>query len=442
MTTTETPPVGGTEDPNFAAFGLTPDANLTPTPPADEGTNALGEVGGNVQTATHHPSGVDPNKGMSDQEKAALQQAVQQTADGQQTEQQNGQQPEPPADPNDIGAQLTQWFQQNDTGQQQEQQQAPPVGSEGGAAGSAASGAPPSVPTFDPNAPMPMPVQGQDGSWSFPDPAGTPPVGTTIPPAMPPGQVQTQGQMSPVEQRFLQEYGRLPSGQELDALFQVQRDIARLTPEQRAQVEQAMYGQQYGQPGPTFPQQPPVPQPQPALDPFGEPDVGQVVQQQVQAALQPIQQQNAALMAQMQQDAQARADQERARLVQQIEAGAAAVKQRYNLTDQDADGFVNRVAQSGIMSGLLSAHGDGRAAMEAAMEQTMWADEAFRYRETVRTQAVAAQQQAQDEARRQKAGQLGGGSGTVPRDDAPVPTTRQERHAAMAAELGQHLAQS
>lgn len=447
MTTTDIPVTGGTEAPNFSLFGLSPEANAPAPTTGAQTENAEGEVGGAVATATHHPSGIAPvgpppnpavppakrkvtGAALTDEAKAALQQGIQQVGD----DTANGTNPE-------FAEDMAQWFQDN----------SPPIPAPAGTGeggGSPAAGPTPPAPTIDPNAPVPMPVLQPDGSYAFPDAsqqqAQVPPQIAAQQQAYQPQAVGQQ--LSPVEQRFLQAYGRLPSLQEVDALIQYGQDVANMTPQQRAAVEAAMYGtpqQQLWTPG-----QQPAPTPgAPVTDPFGEPDVAAVVQQQLQAALAPIQQGQQQLYQTLQQQEAARAEEYRRTVLGQFAQGRETVKQRYNLTDADTDAFQQRVADSGIMSGLMSVHPDGRSAMEAAMEQVMWADPAFRFREQARTQALQAAQEANDAERRQRAGALAGGGATVTRDEPPIPTgkspqDRATRQAAFSNDLARFMEQS
>jgi hypothetical protein len=78
--------------------------------------------------------------------------------------------------------------------------------------------------------------------------------------------------------------------------------------------------------------------------------------------------------------------------------------------------------------------------MQAAMEHALWADPGFRDVQQQRAAQTARVQEANDSQRRQRAGALAGGGGTVSRDE-PVPTTPTDRKAAMVTELQQALDQ-
>lgn len=403
---------GGTEDPNLAAFGI--GGGDAPATSQDDVTMA---------PATRSPAGAPPPVPTQAEIDAGLADLRGEGGgDGGSPGGSPAAPPPSPGSPDALEADLNAWFDSNAKNGSVE-------GAEDGVPPSpdpAPSTVPEAVSTPDPNAPVPIPVLGADGQ-PVPDTGQT-----QIPSQVPPNITHPQ-QISPVEQAFINQYGRLPQPQELQAMFQVQNDLQNMTPQQRAAVEQALYGQAQAGVAPT-----PVPGTPP--DPWDDTIDPAIIDQRVQQYLAPVQQELQQTRAMLQQQAQESAAQAQARVVQEIEAGRAAVQQQYNLTDEDTERFVANVADTGIFNGFYSKHGNGTEAMKAAMEHALWADPGFRYVQQQRSQQQARVQEADDSQRRRKAGALAGGSGTVPRDE-PVLTTPDGRKAAMVTELQQALDQ-
>lgn len=418
MSDVDTERKGGVEDPNLAAFGI-------------GGGDAPAKDQHDVPMASRPPAGTPPpvptqeeiQQGLAD-----LRGEGGEGGDGSPGGSPDATTPPSPGSPEALEAELNAWFDS---------------GAKEGSVGGVGDGVPPSPepasPTVpvgdtdtgtqpDPNAPIPIPVLGPDGH-----PVQTPPDGT--PSQIPPSVTQPQT-VSPVEQAFINQYGRLPQPHELQAMFQVQNDLQNMTPQQRAAVEQALYGQAQAGIAPV----PPAGTPPAATDPWDETIDPAIIDQRVQQYLAPVQQELQQTRAMLQQQAQESAAQAQARIVQEIQAGREAIQKQYNLTDEDTERFVSNVADTGIFNGFYSKHGNGTEAMKAAMEHALWADPGFRYVQQQRAQMSARVQEADDSQRRRKAGALAGGGGTVPRDE-PVPTTPADRKAAMVTELQQAMNQ-
>jgi hypothetical protein len=403
MSDVSTEPKGGVEDPNLAAFGI--GGEDAPATSADDVTMA---------PAGRSPAGTPPPEPTQAEIDAELAQLRGEGGGGGQSPQGDAPVATPPSPgtPEALESDLNAWFDANKPG-----------GSAGGVGGE------PVPPSGEQPAPSAVPGTQQVAPQQ---------VSTGTPTGQVPPAVTSPQQVSPIEQRFMETYGRLPTMGELDAMIQVQNDLQSMTPQQRAAMEQALYGQAQQGYGP-----PPLPT-QPQVDAFGEPIEGafdpNIIDQRVQQYLAPVQQQLQQTQAMLQQQAQESAAQAQARIVSEIEAGKQAIQQQYHLTDEDTERFVSAVADTGIFNGFYSKHGNGTAAMQAAMEHALWADPGFRYVQQQRAAQTARVQEANDSQRRQRAGALAGGGGTVSRDE-PVPTTPTDRKAAMVTELQQALDQ-
>lgn len=414
---------GGVEDPNLAAFGI-------------GGGDAPAKDQNDVPMATRPPAGDPPPLPTQAEIDAGLADLRGEGGEGGEAGSGGSGDATPPPSPGSpeaLEAELNAWFDSSakegsvggaGDGVPPSPEPAPPTVPVGGTDTGAGTGTQP-----DPNAPIPIPVLGPDGQ---PIPADQ--VQGQVQGQVPPSVTQPQT-VSPVEQAFINQYGRLPQPHELQAMFQVQNDLQNMTPQQRAAVEQALYGQAQAGIAPTPPGTPPA-----ATDPWDETIDPTIIDQRVQQYLAPVQQELQQTRAMLQQQAQESAAQAQARIVQEIEAGREAIQKQYNLTDEDTERFVGAVADTGIFNGFYSKHQNGTEAMKAAMEHALWADPGFRYVQQQRAQMSARVQEADDSQRRRKAGALAGGGGTVPRDE-PVPTTPADRKAAMVTELQQAMNQ-
>jgi hypothetical protein len=120
-----------------------------------------------------------------------------------------------------------------------------------------------------------------------------------------------------------------------------------------------------------------------------------------------------------------------------INAAHADFQTRYDLPDEAMQTLEASIAEGQILPGLAQRHGSLQAGMNAALEMMFWTTPT--YREPYVQSRVASQQaeQHQDDTatlRKQHLTALSGSGGSVPRRE-PVPSTPEDRHAAMVAEI-------
>lgn len=220
-------------------------------------------------------------------------------------------------------------------------------------------------------------------------------------------------------------YGRPLTQEETAQLFAWQQQFSQLDGEKLTAIDAIIRGQQTPQGGA------PTTDDDDGSDPY--------IQQQIQQALAPIQQQLGQVSQFVETEAQRQARMERERVAADIEKGTSTFKEQYGLSDEDIADLEQRVVRSQTFPGLYQAfQGNGEQAMTTALEQVLWTTPTYRDR-MIESQVQTAQDQAQaDVTRKRKASALSGGGGSVSRD-TPPPATQQGRQAAMAAELAEHM---
>lgn len=220
-------------------------------------------------------------------------------------------------------------------------------------------------------------------------------------------------------------YGRPLTQEETAQLFAWQQQFSQLDNERLTAIDAIVRGEQ------------PPADSTPTLD--DDDNTDPYIQQQIQQALAPIQQQLGQVSQFVETEAQRQARMERERVAADIEKGTSSFKDQYGLSDEDMADLEQRVVRSQTFPGLYNAfQGDGEQAMTAALEQVLWSTPTYRDR-MIEAQVQSVQDQAQvDATRKRKASALSGGGGSVSRD-TPPPATQQGRQAAMAAELAEHM---
>lgn len=218
-------------------------------------------------------------------------------------------------------------------------------------------------------------------------------------------------------------YGRPLTQYEAEQLFAWQQQFAQLQPDQLTEIERVIQGQQ----APTQPTGTPPADEDDGVDPY--------IQQHIQSALAPVQEQLAQVNQFVQTEAQRQAQQQRDLVARQIESGTSTFGEKYGLTEDDLRDLEARVVRNQVFPGLYNAfQGDADRAMQAALEQTYWSVPEYRERAIQAQVQQASSQQEADVTRKRKASALSGGGGAVSRETPPPPSA-QGRQAAMAAEL-------
>lgn len=222
-------------------------------------------------------------------------------------------------------------------------------------------------------------------------------------------------------------YGRPLTQYEAEQLFAWQQQFAQLQPDQLNAIEKVIQGQ-------------PVTTPDSSTPPLDDDDnVDPYIQQHIQSALAPVQEQLAQVNQFVQTEAQRQAQQQRDFIASQIESGTKTFGEKYGLTEDDLKDLETRVVRNQTFPGLYNAfQGNADQAMQAALEQTYWSVPEYRERAIQAQVEQASSQQEADVTRKRKASALSGGGGAVSRETPPSPTT-QGRQAAMAAELAEHM---
>lgn len=268
-------------------------------------------------------------------------------------------------------------------------------------------------------------VEVTDDAVTPPSTEGQEPEGVpeTLPPVTEP---PTQPSQFSMDEYAAQLYGRPLTQHEAEQLFAWQQQFAQLQPEQLTEIERVIQGQPTGTPTPTG---------APVDD---DDNVDPYIQQHIQSALAPVQEQLAQVNQFVQTEAQRQAQQQRDLVASQIESGTKTFGEKYGLTEEDLQDLETRVVRNQVFPGLFNAfQGNADQAMQAALEQTYWSDPKYRERAIQAQVEQASSQQEADTARKRKASALSGGGGAVSRE-TPPPST-QGRQAAMAAELAEHM---
>lgn len=135
---------------------------------------------------------------------------------------------------------------------------------------------------------------------------------------------------------------------------------------------------------------------------------------------------------------------EQARERQVLEAAfdeaRTGVAERLGLSEQDAQALIERTNQSGIVTFLAQQHGLGAPVQlfSEALETTYWSTPEFRERSLSQQAEVAATEQRDLDAKKQRAASVGGTSASASRTKAE-PKTHEERFSAMVAEIAQEI---
>jgi hypothetical protein len=267
--------------------------------------------------------------------------------------------------------------------------------------------------------------EGEGGGTEVTDDAVTPPstedqqpegIPATLPPSPEPPMQPSQFSM---DEYAAQLYGRPLTQNEAEQLFAWQQQFAQLQPDQLTEIERVIQGRQA---------------PTPTVTPDDDDGVDPYIQQHIQSALAPVQEQLAQVNQFVQTEAQRQAQQQRDLVASQIESGTRTFGEKYGLTAEDLTDLETRVVRNQVFPGLFNAfQGNADQAMQAALEQTYWSVPEYRERAIQAQVEQASSQHEADTARKRKASALSGGGGAVSRE-TPPPST-QGRQAAMAAEL-------
>jgi len=121
----------------------------------------------------------------------------------------------------------------------------------------------------------------------------------------------------------------------------------------------------------------------------------------------------------------------------QIQAAHTDFQTKYGLEDSAMEALETSIAQAAILPGLSQREGGIRQGMNAALEMMFWTTPAYRDRyEQQRVSSQQAEQATEDTAalRKQQLTALSGSGGSAPRRE-PVPSTPEDRHAAMTQEI-------
>jgi len=236
------------------------------------------------------------------------------------------------------------------------------------------------------------------------------------------------------------------SADQLAQMVPVYQYFANLTPQQVQGIDALMSGQYT-----LTPLQPPVAQSQPAagappapspptsspqaegegdwLDPRAQREIAALRQQindlseSFKANLTPV------VQSQQQADYQNR--------LAAINRAHVDFQTKYGLDDAAMNALESSIAQGQILPGLAQRHGNLEAGMNAALEMMFWTTPAYRDRyEQQRITSQQAEHATEDAAtlRKQQLTALSGSGGSAPRRE-PVPSTPEDRHAAMTQEI-------
>jgi hypothetical protein len=129
---------------------------------------------------------------------------------------------------------------------------------------------------------------------------------------------------------------------------------------------------------------------------------------------------------------------EQERITAALQHGAQQFAAEYKLEPAEMERLEQAIVQYQSLTGHIRYTGDYAAGMRSALEQAYWADPELRSRalnaQIVEQAAKDAETRQQTSAKKRKAGSLSGSGGSVPRT-APVPSTPQDKRAAMVAEI-------
>lgn len=120
-----------------------------------------------------------------------------------------------------------------------------------------------------------------------------------------------------------------------------------------------------------------------------------------------------------------------------INTAHSSFQTKYGLTDEAMQSLEASIAEGQILPGLANRHGSLEAGMNAALEMIFWTTPTYRdpYVQSRVTSQQAEQHTEQTATtRKQQLTALSGSGGSVPRRE-PVPTTPEDRHAAMVNEI-------
>lgn len=260
--------------------------------------------------------------------------------------------------------------------------------------------------------------------------------------------------------RYTEEYfGTKLSREQAADLFGVLGSLQRLTPEQRAQLDATLAGgmqNQYpattGQPIATPPAAPGSP-PVPGLPPRPDDEYEAAIYDRMIAPLATsTAEQIEALRAEQARITQESLARQEREYTAEINAAATSWREAHPLlNDGEYDALIDTIQRSGTFPALVNAHGSPARATEAALEQFFWADPNLRNRAIANIASgrvegdptspdpasPVAQQQAEIEKHRQaRAASVAGGGGNTTSRTPPTPKSKDERKAAMIAELG------
>jgi hypothetical protein len=272
--------------------------------------------------------------------------------------------------------------------------------------------------------------EGEGGGAEVTDGATAPPSNDTqqqegIPAQITQPEPPAQPSQFSMDEYAAQLYGRPLTQYEAEQLFAWQQQFAQLQPDQLNAIEKVIQGQPVTTPDSSTP------------SPDDDDNVDPYIQQHIQSALAPVQEQLAQVNQFVQTEAQRQAQAERDRVATQIESGTSAFGEKYGLSETDIQDLETRVVRSQVFPGLYNAfQGNADQAMQAALEQVYWSTPEYRERSIQAQIQQASSQEEADKTRKRKASALSGGGGAVSRD-TPPPVTPQGRQAAMATELAE-----
>lgn len=122
-----------------------------------------------------------------------------------------------------------------------------------------------------------------------------------------------------------------------------------------------------------------------------------------------------------------------------IDSATQSFAKEYALTEQQVSDVLTAATQAQILPGLLARHNnDVAAATRAALDMMFWTTPSFRdsyvQARTAADLAALSEQERAGKVKQQQMTALSASGGSVPRRD-PRPTTKEDRHSAMVAEI-------
>lgn len=234
-----------------------------------------------------------------------------------------------------------------------------------------------------------------------------------------------------LDQFYRDMYGEEPTAEQAVGLMRIAEDLARLTPEQ----SQQLYDTLYGGGTPQTPAPAPAPAPEPTVTNLDLPDY---LDDETKQAFQTMQAANERLQEQMKaielQQQSANHQQQQQQVQMDVSNGVKRFRDDYpQLNDQDYAVLQAKAGQSAIYAGLASQNGHERATYDT-LRYTL-ADMPELRQRIIQEDVAKEEARTQEDAKRKaKASAVSGGSAGTPQPDNK-PKTKQDRAAAMLADI-------